>query len=126
MMPTNIIERCSNQNRDQFFDKNGSGWIVKNKENSSEISKPSLKPPNADYRTSLAEVIMSETMKKKKNPQNEPEHSAHNYELFVDLIYRMLAYDPALRISPSEALKHPFIVEGDLLHSKTSGSSRRR
>jgi serine/threonine protein kinase len=33
--------------------------------------------------------------------------------MFVDLIYRMLAYDAEDRIKPEEALNHPFILSGE-------------
>lgn len=39
-------------------------------------------------------------------------HSPADYELFIDLVSRMLTYDPEQRISPVEALAHPFILQG--------------
>lgn len=30
------------------------------------------------------------------------------YDLFEDLLLKMLTYDPSKRITPAEALKHPF------------------
>ena len=36
----------------------------------------------------------------------------YSYDSFVDLIYRMLAYIPEERITPDQALQHPFIVSG--------------
>jgi serine/threonine protein kinase len=35
---------------------------------------------------------------------------AHMYDLFEDLLLKMLAFDPDLRISPADALKHPFFT----------------
>ena len=40
-------------------------------------------------------------------------HSERLYRLFVDLIDKMLEYDPKKRINPIEALKHQFFVEFD-------------
>jgi serine/threonine protein kinase len=62
---------------------------------------------------SLTEVIRAETHRKKKYPPSETGNSPRNYELFVDLIYRMLSYDPRKRITPDKALNHPFITAGD-------------
>jgi serine/threonine protein kinase len=69
--------------------------------------------PSSDPIASLTEVIRAETHRKKKYPPSETGNSPRNYELFVDLIYRMLSYDPRKRITPDEALNHPFITAGD-------------
>jgi dual specificity tyrosine-phosphorylation-regulated kinase 1 len=44
---------------------------------------------------------------------SESGNTPENYKMFVDLINRMLAYEPEERISPEEALQHPFILSGD-------------
>ena len=31
------------------------------------------------------------------------------YAMFEDLVYKMLAFDPEVRITPEQALKHPFV-----------------
>ena len=36
-------------------------------------------------------------------------HSLQNYLQFLDLIERMLDYDPKTRMKPMEALNHPFL-----------------
>jgi serine/threonine protein kinase len=41
----------------------------------------------------------------------EEGHSERSYQLFVDLVERMLEWDPAVRIKPMEALNHPFLRE---------------
>jgi serine/threonine protein kinase len=48
------------------------------------------------------------------------------YELFVDLVLRMLDYDPDKRITPHEALKHPFckISRGTLTHRSNSAKRK--
>ena len=50
----------------------------------------------------------------------DPMHSEHLYRLFVDLINRMLAYDPKKRINPIEALRHPFFAEFDAVKQQIS------
>lgn len=42
--------------------------------------------------------------------QGETGHDPASYEQFVDLVSRMLVYDPKLRIRPDEALRHPFLL----------------
>jgi dual specificity tyrosine-phosphorylation-regulated kinase 1 len=43
---------------------------------------------------------------------NDPGHSPADYLTFVDLVKRMLAYKPGDRITPWEALDHPFFKAG--------------
>jgi dual specificity tyrosine-phosphorylation-regulated kinase 1 len=43
----------------------------------------------------------------------EAGHSAADYARFTDLVTRMLTYDPAERITPLEALHHPFLNAPD-------------
>jgi len=66
--------------------------------------------PSENAVTSLMEVISAETQRKKKYPPSETGNSPRNYELFVDLIHKMLTYDPRKRIKPEEALNHPFVT----------------
>eukprot|EP00274_Cyanoptyche_gloeocystis_P006810 CAMPEP_0196652770 /NCGR_PEP_ID=MMETSP1086-20130531/2195_1 /TAXON_ID=77921 /ORGANISM="Cyanoptyche gloeocystis , Strain SAG4.97" /LENGTH=640 /DNA_ID=CAMNT_0041983533 /DNA_START=105 /DNA_END=2027 /DNA_ORIENTATION=+ len=40
--------------------------------------------------------------------KNHPGHATIDYLVFKDLVEKMLVYDPAERITPSEALDHPF------------------
>lgn len=121
MIPSEMIERSKVQSRQQFFEKDASGWTLKPKSNHEKEKSKQAIFISTDPKSSLAEVIALETSKKKKNLENEPEHSAHNYDLFVDFILQMLSYDPSSRISPKEALIHPFIIEGEAF----SNSSRR-
>ena len=65
--------------------------------------------PSENPARSLMEIISAETHRKKKYPPSETGNSPRNYELFVDLIERMLTYDPRKRIKPEEALNHPFV-----------------
>jgi dual specificity tyrosine-phosphorylation-regulated kinase 1 len=58
---------------------------------------------------SLTEVIGAQRNRTSSESGNTPQ----NYKMFVDLINRMLAYDPEERIKPEEALNHPFILYGD-------------
>ncbi len=48
----------------------------------------------------------------RKSPPPTPEDE-QSYALFEDLVARMLALNPDERITPAEALLHPFITRGD-------------
>jgi serine/threonine protein kinase len=134
MVPDEMLEQASDQHRLQFFERAmlGStgrvGWMIKQVNTSGTTSRSGTtagsqpqqpsnttapkKPivPSQDPIASLMEVIRAETNRKKKYPPSETGNSPRNYELFVDLIHRMLAYDPQQRIKPLEALEHPFIT----------------
>lgn len=44
--------------------------------------------------------------------KNDPEgHSPAQYALFLDMVDRMITYDPTMRIKPLEAMNHPFFFE---------------
>jgi serine/threonine protein kinase len=58
---------------------------------------------------SLTQVIGAQRNRTSSETGNTPQ----NYKMFVDLIYRMLAYDAEDRIKPEEALNHPFILSGE-------------
>mmetsp|Transcript_11127 Transcript_11127/g.29812 ORF Transcript_11127/g.29812 Transcript_11127/m.29812 type:complete len:369 (+) Transcript_11127:538-1644(+) len=42
--------------------------------------------------------------------QNEEGHTIAHYEQFMDLIQRMLTFDPLQRLKPSDGLDHPFLA----------------
>ena len=121
MVPDNMLEQSSDQHRLQFFERavlgpsGRVGWNIKqlNTSGSSKTQQQSQsKPvtPSQNPQASLMEVIRAETHRKKKYPPSETGNSPHNYELFVDLIHKMLAYDPRGRITPLAALEHPFVT----------------
>jgi dual specificity tyrosine-phosphorylation-regulated kinase 1 len=56
----------------------------------------------------LHEIIGAETGGPQGRRLNEPGHTVSDYLKFEDLIIRMLNYDPKQRITPFEALQHPF------------------
>ncbi|KAG7339769.1 sserine/threonine protein kinase with PASTA sensor domain [Nitzschia inconspicua] len=133
MLPDEMIEQANEQHRMQFFERamlsstGRVGWTIKQinttgatsrsgntggtqsqPSNTTAPKKPVI--PSQDPISSLMEVIRAETNRKKKYPSSETGNSPQNYDLFVDLIHRMLAYDPRQRIKPQEALQHPFIM----------------
>lgn len=118
MVPTEMLERAGDTQRLQFFEKIGlpgehERWAIrqtstKASSSPSRSSKPKI-VPSEDPIKSLREVIGAQRNRTSSESGNTPE----NYKMFVDLIHRMLAYDPEERISPEEALQHPFIISGD-------------
>jgi serine/threonine protein kinase len=123
MIPEHMLEQSTDQHRLQFFEKNRSSssgreeWAIKQQNSTSGSSRSGssstkeLVVPSPDPIASLTEVIRAETHRKKKYPPSETGNSPRNYESFVDLISRMLSFDPRKRIKPDEALSHPFITE---------------
>uniref|UniRef100_A0A7E4V626 dual-specificity kinase n=1 Tax=Panagrellus redivivus TaxID=6233 RepID=A0A7E4V626_PANRE len=50
-------------------------------------------------------------------------HTIDDYKVFIDLIIKMLHYDPLLRINPAEAVRHQFLAkDGDVSHRLSSSN----
>ena len=114
MPPHDMIEKSGDQNRTLFFEKDEDGsWRTKN-ENKSSLSSRSVCE-------NLTEVIMTETAKKKKAP-NEPDHTPEMFRFFVDLLEKMFKYDPLQRIIPDDALNHPFVAS--IVKDQVSSSNK--
>jgi len=114
MVPSKIIEQANDQHRQQFFERDmeDGEWILKRPSGSAQKSASQQRQaliPSRDPLSSLTEVICAE---KKKFPPNDGK-SSRNYDHFIDLISRMLSYDPHLRIKSEDALQHRFIVEAE-------------
>jgi len=119
MIPDHMLEQSSDQHRLQFFERvvgptGRTSWTIKqrNTPGSSRAGSTSVEDviPSKSPAKSLMEIISAETNRKKKYPPSETGNSPRNYELFVDLIHRMLTYDSRKRIKPEEALNHPFVT----------------
>ena len=118
MVPNEMLERSGDQHRLQFFEKvrvlpDNERWAIKQlNTKSSSPSRSQAKAtilPSTDPVKSLTDVIGAQRNRTSSESGNTPQ----NYKMFVDLIYRMLAFDPEERIKPEEALNHPFILSGD-------------
>jgi len=130
MIPKKMIDNASDKHREQFFERNGNEWILKqNPPSSTEQKRWKPTVASSNPKASLGEVIGAETLRKKKYPQNEPGNSSRSHELFVDFIYRTLSYDPSERMKPDEGMQHPFILETEQsssLHSQSSSNIKMR
>lgn len=131
MVPPRMLDQASEAQRTQFFERIQTptgieAWMIRqsnpsessSNNNNNSSGRPASQTrhrivPSSNPVASLSEVICSDASKKKRLPPGETGNTARNYELFVDLIYRMLAYNPEDRIKPEEALNHAFIRSGD-------------
>ena len=86
MLPDSMLEQSPEERVTQFFEQNPNSrrWFLKPVEGST---------------VTLGEVIDGDSS------QNSTLNS-----MFIDLIHRMLTYRPEDRITPEEAMQHPFIV----------------
>ena len=96
MVPNDVLANMKEQQRNQFFEKKADGfWSCKTAADANEPFVPSTNS--------------SESLKAILRQSND--HA--NYDLFVDLISKMLAYRPSERITPAQALSHSFITESE-------------
>lgn len=124
MVPDHMLEASSDQYRLQFFERvlepSGSvGWTIRQQPGSSSGNETTddenednrdVVIPSENPAKSLMEIVSVDTNRKRKYPPSETGNTPRNYQLFVDLIQRMLTYDPQKRIKPDEALNHPFVA----------------
>ena len=120
MIPDDMLNQVDEKHKVKFFERPSilsREWVIKRKEKQQERIIPSSDPI-----ASLKDILQTEARKKKVNEKGGP---PVNYDMFVDLIQRMLTYDPLERISPDEAMQHPFIVasEHSLSRQASNGTS---
>lgn len=66
------------------------------------------RPPGS---RSLNDIVGINTGGPQGRRMGEPGHGYEDYSVFVDLIFKMLTYDPHQRITPSNACRHPFLAK---------------
>jgi dual specificity tyrosine-phosphorylation-regulated kinase 1 len=127
MVPTDMLDRSSGHIKVQFFEKKrvASGeeeWSIRQTNPSTSkadsTSPPAAEPkepvvPSQDPIASLRAIITTGLRQKKKYPPSVAYNTDRNYEMFIDLVSKMLTYVPEDRIKPDEALQHPFILSTD-------------
>ncbi len=101
MIPNDMIESMEEEKRNDYHLERTfeNKWFLGPRSNQTE---PILHSDNPI--ASLNSII------RKRDPTSEPNITEYND--FVDLIFKMLAYRPEERISPDAALHHPFIFTG--------------
>jgi len=124
MIPQDMLERSSPHLRFKFFDrkKGQPDWSLRQRKRKRDEQE--CIAPSSDPMASLSEIIMPRrTGARLKIPaasSRQQQNSPQNYELFIDLVYKMLAYRPEERITPNEALKHPFLTRMAVANETTS------
>lgn len=109
MIPSDMLQRSPQQQRSEFFESieapsgDGVEYFLKL---TPEQTLPIV--PSSDPVASLLQVTKGNT----NTPADGPE-ATMIYGMFVDLIHQMLAYRPEERITPEEALQHPFLLYGE-------------
>lgn len=68
----------------------------------------SLKNKNGNYYSVIADILKK---KKKKKPSLIDEKIKNVEENAIDLLKKMLAFEPSKRISAKEAINHPFLAD---------------
>ena len=102
MVPNNMLKKTEKQNLEQFFEQQGGSWTIRQTSDASQTRPSSPIIPSQNPIASLKAVFA--------NQQQQQPDRAQDYDSFVDMIFRMLTYDPKRRIRPEDALKHPFIA----------------
>jgi serine/threonine protein kinase len=101
MVPDAMLKEADQQHRTTFFEKQGGRWTIRQTSDASQ-QRPST--PIVSSRNPIASL--RDVVAKK----SEPEEREQDYDNFVNMIFRMLTYQPNRRIRPVEALQHPFIT----------------
>ncbi|KAL7490645.1 hypothetical protein ACHAWT_000197 [Skeletonema menzelii] len=100
MVPNSMLKKTEKQNLEQFFEQQGGSWTIRQTSDGTQARPSSPIIPSQNPIASLKAVFTN---------KQEPER-AQDYDNFVDMILRMLTYDPKRRIRPEDALQHPFIT----------------
>jgi len=125
--PSSMLHAAPAASRDNFFELASnpssfpsSTWRFKvpapgtsSSSSSSSSSTPSNLPSSASPYAKLADILGVTTGGPSGRRANDPGHTVPHYQAFLDLILKMLHLDPAMRITPTEALRHPFLQAGD-------------
>lgn len=70
--------------------------------------------PNKEYFTDklLKDIILNYKMPSRKMTQTMIDREMHDRRLLVDFLTKVLNFNPLERLTPQEALKHPFVNDG--------------
>jgi len=114
IVPHDVIESMEDEKRKDYnFERSLDGsWVLGRKKDQNERIVPSTDP-----KTSLKEIFRN------KKGSTEVQKNINEYDIFIDLIYKMLTFRPDERIKPDDALRHPFIFTAEHSSRTIVGSS---
>eukprot|EP01064_Diplonema_japonicum_P038125 TRINITY_DN9131_c0_g1_i1.p1 TRINITY_DN9131_c0_g1~~TRINITY_DN9131_c0_g1_i1.p1 ORF type:complete len:456 (+),score=75.82 TRINITY_DN9131_c0_g1_i1:75-1442(+) len=98
-LPESVVSRASTKKKQQLLEQTDTGFKLKQLVNG---VNPKAK--------TLEEVLGANKGGPLGRRKGQPGHSPEDYKMFIDLINLILKYDPSERITPTEALKHPFVA----------------
>ena len=118
-----MIDRSTSKHRDIFFERGidefgQSCWVMRRPPD--QLSDIIL---STNPLASLSSKVRAGTNRRRPYDPSAQADRSRTYDLFEDLVFRMLAYDPHERLKPMEALRHPFIVEVDQSERWPGGSA---
>jgi len=131
MIPREMIDKSPEKHRVQFFDQSSNQsdvWLLKQKAGDSGGPRKSTARllSRSEISRSLSDIVGANDGGPRSSRRDEAGHTPADYGLFINLIQRMLEYDPSGRIKPEEALRHPFILEGSSQEPQQLSTSRHR
>lgn len=102
--PRELIARANPSYRREYFDE-----VVSNKWVEYRLKVHKVVPPEGadaipENTKTLAEILAG------ADKYGTLNHSPEQYPAFHDLVMRMLDYNPDTRITPTEAMRHPFLI----------------
>lgn len=128
MPPASLLDRGTKTSR--FFMKvrnslNGASYYVLRDRDTSGCSESrrdiQYLPPGA---RKLYHILGIDSGGPRGRRRNEEGHGTGDYLQFLNLILRMLEYDPERRIKPDQALNHAFILQAPLKRGQVQISDR--
>ena len=103
----------------------GQSTFANNNNNGS--SSQQQQQPNNNNGRGVAHIVGRSVGGPGGRRRGEPGHGEANYDLFLDLVHRMLDYSPTTRIKPDDALRHSFLNDSvwASTHVLNSGGTHR-
>eukprot|EP00906_Rhabdomonas_costata_P036151 RCo050739 len=98
--PQRLIEQSPKKRNFYQYESSKKTWVL----------APPDKDPSRYAKATLEEILGVSTGGPAGRRKGQPGHSEADYLVFVDLVKRMFTYGAESRITPSEALRHPFLA----------------
>ena len=114
MPPEKLIDSSPDKNRDNLFHRSEGRWMFKYK--AGQTRGDGSGGPGETLARQLEDVLGVRTGGPGGRRRGEAGHTPAHYQLFLDLLQRMLRYDPEQRLTPLDALSHPFFMQEEEQH----------